>query len=407
MKNIPLLFKIRGLYLPVITRGQGNLMHYPKTKLPNVGTTIFSEMSKLATQHSAINLSQGFPDFDGPEELLTAVSHFIAKGNNQYAPSNGIVELRKLISSKTNKLYDTDVCADTEITITSGATEAIFAAISATVSVGDEVILFDPCYDSYQPAIELNGGRVIRLPLKEPDFSIDWQQLADNINNRTRMVVINNPHNPTGAVLSEGDLNRLAELLHGTNILLLSDEVYEHIVYDGQLHQSVHRHPELAKRSFIISSFGKTFHITGWKLGYCIAPAPLTSELRKVHQYLTFSTATPFQYALADYLKNNPDSALQLPTFYQQKRDFFASLLNQSRLKLLPCLGTYFQLVDYSNISDEADTDFCARLITDAGVAAIPLSPFSETPTNTRIIRLCFAKGEETLKSGAERLCKI
>ncbi|MBY4676280.1 pyridoxal phosphate-dependent aminotransferase [Marinobacterium arenosum] len=382
-------------------------MQYPESKLPHVGTTIFSQMSQLAAEHDAINLSQGFPDFDGPAELRQRVSHYIEQGANQYAPMPGVPALRQAIAGKTEALYGRPVCPDSEITVTSGATEALFAAISAVVRAGDEVILFDPSYDSYQPAIELNGGRAVRLPLQPPAFSIDWDALRQAINGRTRMIIVNTPHNPTGAVLSAGDLERLAELLRGSDILLLGDEVYEHIVFDGAEHQSLLRHAELAERAFVVSSFGKTFHTTGWKVGYCVAPAALTAELRKVHQYLTFSTITPVQLALADYLTSDPDHYLSLPAFYQQKRDLFCDLLQGSRFQLSPCPGTYFQLVDYSAISELPDVEFCRWLVEQAGVAAIPLSVFSEVDPGTRLVRLCFAKQADTLKQAAERLCRI
>ncbi len=382
-------------------------MRYPASKLPQVGTTIFSQMSQLAAEHQAVNLSQGFPDFDGPQALRERVGWHIAQGANQYAPMSGMPQLRQAISAKTARCYGAKVCAEQEVTVTCGATEALFAAISAVVSSGDEVIMFDPSYDSYEPAIVLNGGKAVRLPLLGPDFCIDWAALAGAINPRTRMVIVNTPHNPTGTVLSADDLNRLAALVRDTDILLLGDEVYEHIVFDGQPHQSLLRHPELAERAFVVSSFGKTFHTTGWKIGYCIAPAPLTAELRKVHQYLTFSISTLMQLALADYLNDDPNHDQQLPAFYQQKRDLFNQLLTGSRLRFTPCAGTYFQVVDYSEISDLADVEFSHWLTTHAGVAAIPLSPFSAAPVDTRLIRLCFAKNSETLTQAAELLCKI
>jgi len=382
-------------------------MRYPRSKLPAVGTTIFTRMSQLAAQHGAINLSQGFPDFDGPAALRERVGHHIAAGANQYAPMTGMPQLREAIARKTADCYGAEVCADSEVTVTCGATEALFAAISAVVSPGDEVIMFDPCYDSYQPAIELNGGVAVRLALQAPEFTIDWSELTGAISPRTRMIIINTPHNPTGTVLSADDLERLAELLKNTDILLLGDEVYEHIVFDGQPHQSLLRHPALAERAFVVSSFGKTFHTTGWKVGYCIAPAALTAELRKVHQYLTFSISTPIQLALADYLQEAPEHYRALPDFYQQKRDLFNQLLSAGRFSFTPCAGTYFQCVDYSAISDLDDMAFCDWLIQHAGVAAIPLSPFCEQPLETRMIRLCFAKNAETLTEAAEALCRI
>ena len=376
-------------------------MNYPSTKLPKVGTTIFTQMSQLAAQHSAINLSQGFPDFEGPSALLAAVGGYIAQGANQYAPMTGVASLREQIAIKTATHYQAKVCETSEVTVTSGATEALFCAIAAVVRTGDEVIIFDPAYDSYEPAIELNGGVAVRLQLQPPAFSIDWQQLQDAINPKTRMIIINTPHNPTGTVMTESDMQQLAELVRNTDILLLSDEVYEHIVFDGAQHQSILRHPELYQRSFVVSSFGKTYHTTGWKVGYCIAPPALSVEFRKVHQYLTFSTATPMQLALADILRDAPEHYQALPRFYQDKRDLFCSLIKESRFKFQPASGTYFQLVDYSQISDLPDVEFCQWLIKEAGVAAIPVSVFCKTPPEMQLVRFCFAKNDDTLRSAA------
>ena len=378
-----------------------------ESKLPKVGTTIFTVMSQLAMQHQAVNLGQGFPDFDGPQSLRDALAEAMNSHKNQYAPMTGIPKLREQIALKTERLYGARVNADTEVTVTSGATEALFAAIAAVVHPGDEVIVLDPCYDSYEPAIELSGGRAVHVPLRLPDFSVDWQRVKDAITPQTRMLMINSPHNPTGAVLSAGDLDTLAGILRGTNILVLSDEVYEHIVFDGELHQSVLRHAELAARSFVVSSFGKTYHCTGWKVGYCIAPQPLSAEFRKVHQYLTFCTFNPAQWAFADVLEHDPQHYLDLPAFYQQKRDAFRMLLAPSKFKLLPVRGAYFQVVDYSAISDKDDLNFSEWLIHEAGVAAIPVSAFYETPPDTRLVRFCFAKSESTLSAAAERLCKL
>jgi methionine transaminase len=378
-----------------------------ESKLPKVGTTIFTVMSQLAMQHQAVNLGQGFPDFDGPQSLRDALAEAMNSHKNQYAPMTGIPKLREQIALKTERLYGAKVNADTEVTVTSGATEALFAAIAAVVHPGDEVIVLDPCYDSYEPAIELSGGRAVHVPLRLPDFSVDWQRVKDAITPQTRMLMINSPHNPTGAVLSAGDLDTLAGILRGTNILVLSDEVYEHIVFDGELHQSVLRHAELAARSFVVSSFGKTYHCTGWKVGYCIAPQPLSAEFRKVHQYLTFCTFNPAQWAFADVLEHDPQHYLDLPAFYQQKRDAFRMLLAPSKFKLLPVRGAYFQVVDYSAISDKDDLNFSEWLIHEAGVAAIPVSAFYETPPDTRLVRFCFAKSESTLSAAAERLCKL
>jgi methionine aminotransferase len=382
-------------------------MHYPGSKLPAVGLTIFSQMSALAAEHKAINLSQGFPDFDGPKALLDAVGKQISAGANQYAPMAGVPSLREAIAAKISRCYGRSINADSEVTVTSGATEAIFAAISAVVGQGDEVIVFDPAYDSYEPAIALNGGKTVHLSLLPPDFAINWQQLKDAITPRTRMIIFNSPHNPTGSVMSSNDLDQLEALIADTDILLLSDEVYEHIIFDGLAHQSFNRREALAARSFIVSSFGKTYHVTGWKVGYCVAPAPLMKEFQKVHQYLTFSTATPLQNAIAGFMAECPEHDQELPAFYQRKRDFINQQLAPSRFGISPSAGTYFQLLDYRQISDLPDQAFVIELLKSAGVAAIPLSPFYAEQTQTGFIRLCFAKGEETLAQAAERLCKI
>ncbi len=378
-----------------------------RSKLPKVGTTIFSVMSQLAAQHKAINLGQGFPDFDGPQSLRDALSEAMNAGKNQYAPMTGIPKLREQIALKTENLYGRRVSADNEITVTSGATEALFAAIMAVVHTDEEVIVLDPCYDSYEPAVEMAGGRTVHVPLTQPEYSVDWQRVKDAITGRTRMIVINSPQNPSGAVLAAEDLDTLAEIVRGTNIVVLSDEVYEHIIFDGLAHQSVLRHAELAARSFVVSSFGKTYHCTGWKLGYCVAPPQLSAEFRKVHQYVTFCTFTPAQWAFADALERDPDHYLQLPAFYQAKRDHLRKLLKPSRFSLLPAKGTYFQVVDYSAISSRDDLNFCEWMTREAGVAAIPVSAFYETPPDARVIRLCFAKDENTLTTAAERLCKL
>ena len=381
-------------------------MHYPASKLPHIGTTIFTVMSQMANEYKAINLSQGFPDFDGPSALLNAVGAYIAKGANQYAPMSGMPVLREQIAAKVTRIYSNPISAD-EVTVTSGATEALFAAIAAVVRAGDEVIMFDPAYDSYEPAVELNGGAAIRLQLQPPSFRINWAQLAAAITAKTRLIIFNTPHNPTGSVMMAEDMQQLIALVQNTDILLLGDEVYEHIAFDGQQHQSFNRYPELYERSFVVSSFGKTYHATGWKIGYCVAPAPLTAEFRKMHQYLTFATCTPMQLALADILRDQPEHADNLPSFYQQKRDLFCSLLQNSRFKLTPSAGTYFQVVDYSAISDQADTVFCEWLTKEVGVAAIPVSVFCKNPPEMRLIRFCFAKGDDTLQRAAERLCAI
>lgn len=379
-------------------------MNYPPSKLPHIGTTIFTVMSQLANDFKAVNLSQGFPDFDGPTILLEGVGKYIAQGLNQYAPMAGIPALREQIALKVHNLYGNPVSPD-EVTITSGATEALFNAISAVVRQGDEIIIFDPAYDSYEPAITLNGGKAVRLNLLPPAFKIDWQQLKDSINTKTRLIIINTPHNPTGTTLTKDDLNQLAELVRNTDILIVSDEVYEHIIFDGLQHESINRHPELYERSFVISSFGKTYHTTGWKIGYCVAPPVLTQEFRKIHQYVTFTTSTPMQYALVDVMRNEPQHVEQLPQFYQTKRDEFTQLLQSTRFKLLHSTGTYFQLADYMGMSNLNDVDFCRWLTTDIGVAAIPVSVFYENPpADMKLIRFCFAKNSETLRRGAARL---
>ncbi|WP_426284710.1 pyridoxal phosphate-dependent aminotransferase [Luteibacter sp. E-22] len=378
-----------------------------ETKLPKVGTTIFSVMSQLALEHKAVNLGQGFPDFEPPEALREAITRAMAEGKNQYAPGVGIAKLREQIALKTERLYGHRVSPDTEVTVTSGATEALFSAIAAVVRAGDEVIVFDPCYDSYEPAIELQGATAVHLPLTLPAFAIDWQRVRDAVTPKTRMILINSPHNPSGAVLSRADLDELADIIRNTSIVVLSDEVYEHIVFDGREHQSVLRHEELAARSIVVSSFGKTYHCTGWKVGYAIAPKALTAEFRKVHQYLTFCTFNPAQWAFAEFLESTPAHYLELPAFYQAKRDRFRDLLKPSRLTLLDVPGGYFQLVDYSAIRDVDDINFSEWLVREGGVAVIPLSPFYESAPDTRLVRLCFAKNDATMEAAAELLCKL
>ena len=377
----------------------------PATKLPKVGTTIFTVMSQLAAEHGAVNLGQGFPDFEVPAFLQEALARAMREGKNQYAPMTGVPALRQQIAAKTERLYGRRVDADAEVTLTSGATEALFAAIHAVVRAGEEVIVLDPCYDSYEPAIELAGARAVHVPLVAPDFHVDWQRVKDAMTPRTRLLLINTPHNPTGAVLSPADLEALADLLRDTPVLLLSDEVYEHIVFDGHAHQSVLRHPELAARSFVVSSFGKTYHCTGWKVGYCIAPPALSAEFRKVHQYLTFCTFNPAQWAFAEMIERHPEHYLELPAFYQAKRDRFRALLADTRFALPRVDGAYFQLADYSAISDLDDVAFARWLTVEKGVASIPLSPFYESPPpGQRLVRFCFAKSDATQIAAAERL---
>jgi methionine aminotransferase len=378
-----------------------------ESKLPAVGTTIFTVMSRLAEQHGAVNLGQGFPDFDPPEALRLALARHVAAGKNQYAPMAGVPALRARVAETLERSYGRRLDPESELTITSGATEAIFDAIAAVVRAGDEVIVLDPAYDSYEPAVLLQGGRCVHVPLAPPRFAVDWQRVEDAISERTRLLIINFPHNPSGALLAAEDLAALAEILRGTRVLLLSDEVYEHIVFDGRAHQSVLRHDELWERSFAVSSFGKSYHATGWKIGWAAAPALLTSELRKVHQFVTFSTSTAAQHALADVLADGPTHLGGLGAFYQQKRDRFRELLSGIPLALLPVAGAYFQLADYSAVSSEDDLTFARRLTTELGVAAIPLSPFYEKPPSEHIVRFCFCKRDETLDAAATRLKKL
>lgn len=378
-----------------------------ETKLPKVGTTIFTVMSQLAAQHKAVNLGQGFPDFDGPARLREALARAMNEGRNQYAPMSGIAPLREQIARKTHALYGRTVDAETEVTVTSGATEALFCAIAAIVHPGDSVIVLDPCYDSYEPAIELNGGRAIHVPLDSETFAVDWQRVNEAVVPGTRAILVNTPHNPSGAVFDASDLNALAEIARRHDLIVISDEVYEHIVFDGLIHQSVLRHPELAERSFVISSFGKTFHCTGWKVGYCIAPNALSNEFRKVHQYLTFCTFQPAQWALADVIEQMPEHYRELPAFYQAKRDRFRELLKDAPLRLLPVSGAYFQIVDYSAVSSLDDMSFCEWLTRTAGVAAIPVSAFYEIPPESKLVRFCFAKSDATLEAAAARLNEL
>jgi methionine aminotransferase len=377
------------------------------SKLPRVGTTIFTVMSRLAAEHGAINLSQGFPDFDPPARLVDLVAEHLRAGRNQYAPMTGWPPLRAAIAAKVREYYAAEIDDEAGVTVTSGGTEALFCAIQAVVCAGDEVVVLDPAYDSYEPAIELAGGRAVHVPLRRPDFSVDWNRVCDAITPRTRLLIVNTPHNPSGAVFSAADLDALADLLRCTGLTVLSDEVYEHMLFDGRLHCSLLGRPEIAARSFVVSSFGKTCHATGWKIGYCIAPAALMAEFRKVHQFVQFAVATPMQAALADYLQECPGHARDLPAFYQRKRDHFAALLGRTRFSFRPSAGTYFQLVDYSEISTAPDVEFARWLTTTAGVAAIPISVFSARPTNERIVRFCFAKHEATLDAAAERLQKL
>ena len=376
-----------------------------QTKLPRVGTTIFTVMSQLAARHQAVNLGQGFPDFPVPPRLVEALDRAMRDGNNQYAPMSGVPALREAIAGKTAECYGWRPDADAEITVASGASEAIFDAVHAVVRAGEEVIVLDPCYDCYEPAIELAGATAVHVPLDPVSFAPDWERVRAAITPRTRMLMVNTPHNPSGAMLTAGDMQAIADLLRDTGIILLSDEVYEHIVFDGRRHESALRHPELRERAFVISSFGKTYHCTGWKVGYCIAPPALTTEFRKVHQYNTFCTFTPAQHAFAAMIVEEPEHYRGLGAFYQDKRDRFREQLLGTRLRPLPVPGGYFQLVDYSAASDLADVDFCHWLTIEHGVAAIPLSPFyAVPPPGQRLARLCFAKSGATLDAAIERL---
>ena len=375
------------------------------TKLPKVGTTIFTVMSQLAAEHKAVNLGQGFPDFAVPARLVEELDKAMRAGHNQYAPMSGVPALRNAIAAKTERCYGWRPDADTEITVTSGASEAILDAVSAVVHAGEEVIVLDPCYDCYEPAIELAGATAVHVPLDPDTFAPDWNRVRAAITPRTRLLMINTPHNPSGARLTAQDMTAVADLLRDTGIWLLSDEVYEHIVFDGARHESVLRYPELRERAFVISSFGKTYHCTGWKIGYCIAPPALSTEFRKVHQYNTFCSFTPAQHAFAAMIQAEPGHYEQLGAFYEAKRDHFRSQLLTTKLQPLPVPGGYFQLVDYSAISDLDDLAFCRWLTTEHGVASIPLSPFYETPPEgQRLARLCFAKNEATLDMAIERL---
>jgi len=376
----------------------------PGSKLLGTGTTIFSVMTKMAHDHDAINLSQGFPDFDGPQLLRDRVSYHLNNGHNQYAPLARVPELQDQIAAKVLDLYGCAIDPGTQVTITPGATEAIFCAITATVHPGDEVIIFDPAYDTYEPCVRLNGGVSHHIPLHYPDFKIDWDRVRQTINERTRLIILNTPHNPSGALWAEQDIQALRDLLNGNDIRLISDEVYEHITFDGQAHLSLLRYPDLAERAFMISSFGKTYHATGWRIGYCVATPAMMTGFLNIHQFINFSTNTPMQYAIADFLRDCPQHHHELGGFYQKKRDLFCDLLKPSEFCLTPATGTYFQLLDYSAISGMVDTEFANWLTREHKVAAIPISVFYRQPPDQRVIRLCFAKNDQTLREAAERL---
>ena len=377
-----------------------------KSKLSGTSTSIFAVMSKLAQENNAINLSQGFPDFDISEELIDLVYFFMKKGYNQYAPMTGVPGLRKAISQKVEKMYDVIYDSEKEINITAGATQAIYTAISAFVRENDEVIIFEPAYDAYVPAVKVNGGLVKYACLHAPDYSINWEEAQKLITHRTRMIIINSPHNPTGSILKKHDLAQLEKLTKNTDIIVLSDEVYEHIIFDGKQHESVMKYPELSKRSLAIGSFGKTFHATGWKMGFVLAPENLMAEFRKVHQFVVFTVNTPVQMAIGKYLEDERNYS-GISDLYQKKRDLFVDLIKNSRFRVIPSYGTYFQLLDYSLISDEPETDFAIRLTKEYKIASIPVSPFYHDGTDNKTLRFCFAKKEETLRQAAEILCKI
>lgn len=377
-----------------------------KSKLPKTGTTIFTVMSALAAEQKAINLAQGFPDFSCSPKLIDLVHHYMKQGMNQYAPMPGVMNLREKIAEKTQALYSAVYNPDTEITITPGGTHALYAAITAFVGEGDEVVVIEPCYDSYVPAIQLNGGRPVFVELKYPDYKVDWNEVKKLITYKTKMIIINTPHNPTGVTLNAQDMMKLEKIVKNQDVIVLSDEVYEHILFDGLEHQSVARYPGLAERSIIVSSFGKTYHTTGWKMGYVVAPANLMVEFRKVHQFMCFSANTPVQHALADFIDDR-SAYLELSAFYQAKRDYFQQLVKGSKFKLFPCEGSYFQLLGYQKITQEKDTDFAVRLTREHKVASIPTSVFYHKKTDNQVLRFCFAKEKETLEKAAEQLQKV
>ncbi len=377
-----------------------------QSKLPNVGTTIFTTMSGLANQHNAINLSQGFPGFSISEELIALVSKYMTQGKNQYAPMAGVQELREEISALQREFYAADYSPNSEITITAGATQGIYTTISALVHPGDEVIMFSPAYDCYGPAVEVNGGKSVFIELNSEDYSIPWEEVRNSITEKTKMILVNSPHNPTGAVWTAEDLEKLEELVAGTGIIVLSDEVYAHIIYDGVKHVSVASSQKLREQSVIVHSFGKTFHATGWKMGYVLAPEYLMTEFRKVHQYLVFSVNTPVQYALAEYIQNR-NNIHELSGFYQEKRDYFLDLIKESRFEFTPASGSYFQLLSYKNITDENDVELAKKWTIEKGIASVPISVFYPKLTDNKVLRFCFAKENDVLEKAAEILCKI
>ncbi len=377
-----------------------------QSKLPKSKVSIFSVMSQMAVDHNAINLSQGFPNFETDKKLKKLVNKAMKNGYNQYPPANGVVALREAISKKIENLHQTYYEPETEITVTSGATEALYCAISAFVGKGDEVIVLKPAYDTYEPTVKLSGGKVVPIQLEGSDYGINWEKIKNAVNQHTRMIIINSPHNPTGRVFSEKNMKKLESLLKNTNIILLSDEVYEHLIFDDRIHQSASKFPGLAERAIVCASFGKTFHNTGWKTGYCAAPSDLMKEIRKIHELTTFSVNHPMQQAYSKYLKDE-NTYLSLPNFYQQKRDLFLNLIKPSRFCYTPSEGTYFQLLDFTEITDEPDTEFAKRLITEHNLASIPVSVFNKDQKDHHQLRFCFAKTDETLEKAAEILCKL
>ena len=377
-----------------------------QSKLPQVGTTIFTVMSVLANEHNAINLGQGFPDYEMNEELIALVNQAMQSGHNQYVHMNGLPALREQLAQKIEGLYSTNVSADSEITITPGGTYAIYTALTTILQPGDEVIVFEPAYDSYIPNIKINGAVPVLIPLVYPNYKIDWELVKQNITSKTKLIMLNTPHNPTGAVLGADDITQLQNIVKGTGIFILSDEVYEHLIFDGKQHESMLRYPDLYERSFVCFSFGKVYHCTGWKLGYCVAPPALMKEFRKVHQFNCFSCNSPVQFALTEFLKQK-DNYLQLGTFLQQKRDHLKNLMQQTRFKALPSYGSYFQLYSYSDITDECEKEFAIRLTKEYGVATIPTSVFYKDGQDNKVLRFCFSKKENTLEEAATRLMKL
>ncbi len=377
-----------------------------QSKLPQVGTTIFTVMSALAVKHNAINLGQGFPDFPMNPKLTSLVNETMQSGYNQYVHMCGLPALRERLAEKVNEDYNTHVNPETEITLTPGGTYAIYTAFTSILQPGDEVILFEPAYDSYIPNIEINGGVAIRIPLEFPDYSINWELVKSKVNSKTKAIIINTPHNPTGSVLTQEDIAQLRSIVEGTNIFIISDEVYEHLIFDNKEHLSILRYPDLKARSFVCFSFGKVYHCTGWKMGYCIAPESMMKEFRKVHQFNCFTCNSPVQFALAEFLKDK-NQYRELGSFLQKKRDYFKSLMAQTPFKPLPSFGSYFQLYDYSGFSNESENDLAIRLTQEAGVATIPVSAFYKTPVDNKVLRFCFAKKEETLEAAVERLVKF